>query len=68
MGYQELKDFVDKQEAMNIVLRAVCPPCDVEDCGNCLALNIIEEIDAQVCDATIEHMKTLAKEWGESGE
>lgn len=60
MGYEEIKDFVDKQELTHILVRQLCYSCNEEDCAGCQGYKAIIEMEDLVYDFGIEYMKELA--------
>jgi hypothetical protein len=64
MGYEEIKEFIDKDRLTLILSKIVCSPCSEDDCTGCDGIECMKEIENQIYDFGIEHMETLAAEWG----
>jgi len=68
MSYQGLLDFMDQQEMTSILSAVICGDCAADDCDDCPGHDIMSQGDDQICEAGLELMKTIAKEWSESQE
>lgn len=64
MGYEEIKEFIDKESLTLITAKIVCSPCSADDCTGCDGIECMKEIENQIYDSGLEHMETLAAEWG----
>ena len=69
MGYNELLEYLEKQDMTPILVDVVCDgggiECSIDDgsCEVCSGHVIISELDDQLCDLALNLMKKTVEEW-----
>lgn len=57
MSHQALKEFVDKEQLTQLLIRQNCSDCREEDCANCKKSEFIDKLENQISNSAIEFMK-----------